>query len=352
MQHASLSASIVKHHLIRAGFAAFAATRLHRLAAPLTRGLGAILTFHRVQPLEARDFSPNGSLEITPAFLHALLGHVRELGYEIIPLSAVLPRLHRQSQKPFVALTFDDGYRDTLEHALPILERHAAPFTVYVTTGFADRTARLWWVELETAIRHSTTLTWIDDEKETRIDVRTVSDKRAAFERLMPALRRMPNDRRLAVIAELAKATTMKGPILTDHLCMSWPEIQRLAAHPLITLGGHTQSHANLAQLDPETLRTELDGSRALLEERLDRPITHFAYPYGGSQAAGAREFEAARTAGFKTAVTTRPGVLFPRHAKRALALPRLSVNGLHQSRSAIEVLLSGAATMLWLGRD
>src|SRR5436305_2147582 len=143
----------LREKVISAGFALFGATGMHRLAAPLTRGLGAILMFHHVRPWVARDFAPNRLLEITPHFLDATLALVKARGFEIIGLDTALQRIAAPGERPFVVLTFDDGYRDNVEHALPVLENHAAPFTMFVTSGFADRTARLWWIELEDAIR-------------------------------------------------------------------------------------------------------------------------------------------------------------------------------------------------------
>jgi len=77
---------------------------------------------------------------------------------------------------------------------------------------------------------------------------------------------------------------------------------------------------------------------------------THLAYPVGDRSAAGPREFRIAEELGFKTAVTTRPGVVFRRHAEHLTALPRISLNGNFQSPRYAKVLISGAATGLWNG--
>ncbi|HYA74050.1 MAG TPA: polysaccharide deacetylase, partial [Roseiarcus sp.] len=84
------------------------------------------------------------------------------------------------------------------------------------------------------------------------------------------------------------------------------------------------------------------------LEGRLGLSVRSFAYPVGDPTSAGPREFELARQVGFATAVTTRPGMLFPGHAKHLTALPRVSVNGLWQNAAALEALLSGAPFALW----
>ena len=90
--------------------------------------------------------------------------------------------------------------------------------------------------------------------------------------------------------------------------------------------------------------------SRARIEEALQRPVLHLAYPYGDRSAAGPREFALARAAGFKTAVTTRPGMLFRENADHLTALPRVSLNGNYQDERILPVLTSGAATAMWNG--
>ncbi|MGL5136902.1 MAG: polysaccharide deacetylase family protein, partial [Beijerinckiaceae bacterium] len=117
---------------------------------------------------------------------------------------------------------------------------------------------------------------------------------------------------------------------------------------PLCTVGAHTVSHPLLARMDADAARREVHLSRVFLEERLGRPVRHLSYPVGDASAAGEREFALASTLGFATAVTTRPGVLFAGHADHLHALPRVSVNGLYQNLADFDVLLSGAAFMLF----
>jgi peptidoglycan/xylan/chitin deacetylase (PgdA/CDA1 family) len=76
----------------------------------------------------------------------------------------------------------------------------------------------------------------------------------------------------------------------------------------------------------------------------------HLSYPVGDRSSAGPREFALAAELGFKTAVTTRPGVLFPEHSAHLTALPRISLNGEYQQLRYVRVLLSGAATAMWNG--
>jgi peptidoglycan/xylan/chitin deacetylase (PgdA/CDA1 family) len=133
-------------------------------------------------------------------------------------------------------------------------------------------------------------------------------------------------------------------------LCMSWDELRTFAGDPLVAIGAHTISHCNLAQQSEATAREEMTISRTRIEEGLQRDVLHFAYPYGNRLAAGAREFALAAATGFKIALTTRPGMIFPESADHLTALPRVSLNGNYQERRILPVLTSGAATAMWNG--
>jgi peptidoglycan/xylan/chitin deacetylase (PgdA/CDA1 family) len=131
---------------------------------------------------------------------------------------------------------------------------------------------------------------------------------------------------------------------------MTWPEIAELAVDPLVTVGAHTVDHVILAKVAESVVRAELLNSRSVIEAALGVAPRHFAYPVGDATSAGPREFRIAAELGYKTAVTTRPGVIFPQHAGHLLALPRVSLNGEFQQPRYARVLVSGAATGLWNG--
>jgi peptidoglycan/xylan/chitin deacetylase (PgdA/CDA1 family) len=330
----------------------FRASRLHRLAGGFFRGRGAILTFHRIRPAENLPFAPNALLEITPQFLDCVLTRLRDNGFVIVSLDEAAARLlddrAETSDAPFAALTFDDGFRDIVAHGLPVLERHRAPFTCYVASAFADRTARLWWVELEEAIRRLDRIELDFDGARLSLPARSDDEKSAAFERLYFLLRQSGHEGLLRKVARLVEAAGIESRALVDALCLDWSELRALAAHPLATIGAHTLTHPRLALLPEDEAVAEIAGGRDRLERELDRPCRHFAYPYGDALSAGPREFAHARRLGFATAVTTRPGMIFPDHAAHAAALPRLSVNGLWQDAASFDALLSGAPFALW----
>ena len=265
----------IRNTLIAAGFAGFRASGLHRLARALTRGRGLILTFHRVRPAEpeAGAYAPNRGLEITPLFLSLVIDVVTREGFELVSLDEAGRRLVEHDGRRFAALTFDDGYRDTLDVALPILELRRAPFTVYCAPAFIEGGARLWWLELEEAIRRLETV----EIGTVRLSARTPAEKSAAFNKIYWLLRRLPEGDLLKTVGSLARRAGVESEALRDGLFMGWSEVVRLSRHPLATVGAHGLTHRRLAHCSAPEARTEMAGSKDALEARLGIEVRHFA---------------------------------------------------------------------------
>src|ERR1700716_3909136 len=180
----------LKHRLFVAGFGAIAAIGADRWLRFLARGRGVILMFHHVRPWRPREFAPNRLLEITPEFLDVVLTELRREGFDIVPLDAVPDRLRPGPRgRPFAALTFDDGYRDNVEHAWPVLRRHNAPWTLFVTTDFVDGHGRLWWLELEEAIARLERVVLSRNGEVLDLPSHTTSEKEGTFEAVYQQLR-------------------------------------------------------------------------------------------------------------------------------------------------------------------
>jgi peptidoglycan/xylan/chitin deacetylase (PgdA/CDA1 family) len=331
--------SLMKHQLISAGLTALQTSGLTRVAARWTRGLGAILMFHHVRPKSYRSFNPFDGLEITPEFLEAVILHLKGKGYDIIPMSAVKQRLLAPDpSKPFAVLTFDDGYRDNVEHALPILKKYHAPFTIYVTTGFADGVSPLWWLDMADAVASGATMR-VGDQV---FAAKTKTERFAAHTALYQLYLRQPGLKQAGFVQDILTQCGITEGNWTKELCLDWEALRSLSQEPLCTIGAHTLTHPLLAKMPAEVARDEMARSKTILEERLGVAIHHMAYPVGDPTAAGEREFTMAAEIGYETSVTTRPGVLVADHAALSQSLPRLSVNGLHQTIPAFDALLSG----------
>jgi peptidoglycan/xylan/chitin deacetylase (PgdA/CDA1 family) len=337
-----------RHRLLQAGFELVSATRADRWLAPAARGLGVILTFHHVSPEPPAPFAPNRILTITPDFLDLTLTSLRARGYSLVPLDAVPDRLaHPDPDAPFAVLTFDDGYRDNVEHAVPVLRRHGAPWTLFVTTDFADQRGRLWWIELERAIARLDRVR-IGGPDPLDLPARDADEKNAAFDAVYRALRGGPEARLLAIIADLCRQAGFADGGVAGELCLDWDALRALGRDPAVTIGAHTRTHPMLAKHPAAVARREVAEARDRIVAELGRPVRHLSFPVGDPTSAAAREFAMARELGFATAVTTRPGHLFAAHCAHLQALPRVSINGAYQSRAALAGLLSGVPFLAW----
>jgi peptidoglycan/xylan/chitin deacetylase (PgdA/CDA1 family) len=330
--------------LIKAALSAMHYARADAMLAPLTAGTGVIFTLHHVQPEPPQAFEPNRILKITPQFLEAVLIEVQSAGFDVISLDDVPARLAGgPSQRPFACFTFDDGYRDNRDYALPIFRKLNLPFTIFVPADFPSGKADLWWLVLEETIRKASVIQVTLNGAGRRFECATVQAKENAFHEIYWSLRDMQEDQARALVASLALKHGVDGRALADRLLLTWDEIREMAADPLVTFGAHTNGHYALAKMPEVCARTEITESVAALERQLGRPCRHFSFPYGDPTAAGEREFRLAAEAGIQTAVTTRKGLIHTRHKNRLTALPRLSLNGDYQDTRFVKVLMSGA---------
>ena len=342
----------LKHTIIRGGLESLYFSGAHIALRPFVGGVGAILTLHHVRPPRPDRFQPNRLLEVSPGFLTRVIKALRRSDLDLVSLDEMHRRMvEGDFSRRSACLTFDDGYRDTLQWAYPILKEAGVPFAIYIPTSFPDRLGELWWLVLEAVIARNDRIGLVIGGRDRKFDCRTVAEKRALFDELYWWLRSRPMEAELReAVRNLAAFYHVDIAAFCSELCMSWRELAELATDPLVTIGAHTVTHPTLAKLTKDNVRSEMDLSRSVIEAALAVRPQHLSYPFGDRTSAGAREFEIAAELGFKTAVTTRPGVLFPEHAQRLMALPRISLNGDYQRIRYVRVLLSGAATAMWNG--
>ena len=342
----------LKTTMIRGGLETLYFSGANVLMRPFVSGVGVILTLHHVRPQRPERFQPNRLLEITPEFLERVMAYLRGQELDIVSLDEVYRRLvDGDFARRFVCITLDDGYRDTLQWTYPILKRYDAPFAVYIPTSFPDRLGELWWLALEAVVARNDRVTLLLDGAKQGFECDTVAAKRNLFDQLYWYVRSLPTEEQLRTfVRDLSGRYHVDIMEFCNELCMNWTELTTLASDPLVTIGAHTVNHVMLAKVPERMARSEMAMSRSVIEASLGRRPDHLSYPVGDRTSAGPREFRIAGELGFKTDVTTRPGVLFPEHRDHLMALPRISLNGEYQQLRFVRVLLSGAATAMWNG--
>ena len=301
-----------------------AKTFIYRATASLARslygGAGSILAFHRVVDDPPRRRSGYcRTLETSTSELDRLVRRLRTRGYAIVPLDEALASLERRASRGrFAVLTFDDGYADWATHVHPLLSSLRVPFTLYVATGYPDRTIVPWGFMLERLLATIDELRIELDGRDERFKLVHDDERERTFQRLIAVLEGSDAAASRALGARLFG----EEAIATQDIAIRWEQLAQIAADPLVTVGAHTASHPVLSKMPEEAAAAEMRASKELLEKRIRTPVLHFAYPFGGRDHAGAREFRLAAECGFASAVTTRLGNIFP-ESDRA-ALPRI----------------------------
>lgn len=317
------------------------------------RGCGSILMLHRVVRDMPEGFAPNRHLMVTARFLDELLSQLKHSIFEFTSMDEAAARMARAAaggprERPFLAVTLDDGYRDNRENAVPVFRKHGVPYCIYVAPGLVEGKATLWWEDVEHIIA-SRDLIHLDlPAGRTAVELASAKQKERAFEDIVGWLTgRLDEHEQRRQVSGLCWMYGIDAEAHRAASIMTWDEIRALSRDPLCTIGAHTIHHYAVARLSEKEARREIAESARLIEAETGRLPAHFAYPYGYPAAAGARDFALAREAGFTTAVTTRHGVCYPEHAEHLHALPRISLNGNFQRYRYVKTLVSGATTRL-----
>jgi peptidoglycan/xylan/chitin deacetylase (PgdA/CDA1 family) len=336
---------LLKYSVIRAGLDAISLLQIDRLM-PSAAQNGLIFTLHHVRPaVQGQKFTPNAILSVTPEFLEATIQQVLEAG--MVPVHVhELPELLRDNSenKRYVCFTLDDGYRNNAEYAAPVFRRYNIPYTIYITSGFAERKAILWWEVIEQVLRENTSLSFDFGAGMQTMPLKTSLQKKAAFARFARYVDNSNEDEAVSRIAELALCCGIDPMRITRDLTMDITELQALQQRDngLVHFGAHTVSHINLSRVDAMRMKQEIEASAQWLQTNLGRTPLSLAYPYGWKTAVSQKTFSVARESGFTVAVTTQPGMLNAAVLQHPQSFPRVSLNGYFQKKRYIRALISG----------
>jgi peptidoglycan/xylan/chitin deacetylase (PgdA/CDA1 family) len=307
-----------------------ATTAAARAARGKRRRWPVILMYHRV----ASPGLDPWDLSVSPAHFDDQLAVLRASGRPVVRLEELVRGLEDgMDVTGSVVVSFDDGYADNVEHALPALERHEIPATFFVTTGTVGSDREMWWDELERLVltpgqlptsldcRITGEQVHVDLAPETA-DERGLVDadwrawdfgptgRKALFLDLWRRIGAVDQTERLAVLDQLATWAGVATGARASHRMMDLDELGTLASSGLTDIGSHTVTHPDMRALSADQLDAELRQSRAALEEWSRRAVRSFAFPTGfHSDAARA----AVRQAGYDVAVSTEAKAVPPK---------------------------------------
>jgi peptidoglycan/xylan/chitin deacetylase (PgdA/CDA1 family) len=263
-----------------------------------------VLHYHRVAPVPDALFPDYLDPQVFDAHL-ALL----KSAFNPLPLTEALERLARRSLPPrAVAITFDDGYADNHDVALPILQRHKVCATFYVATAYLQGGNMFNDTVIE-ALRKAPDELDLRDMGLGEYRLVSVQERRAAIEAVIAAIKyQPPSERRALADALYGRCVRRQQPSL-----MMNPQQVRALATAGMEIGAHTVTHPILLRLDADAARTEIAQSRDDLQSIIGSPVTTFAYPNGKPGVDyGVEHAAAARAAGYRHALTTSWGCITP----------------------------------------
>lgn len=205
--------------------------------------------------------------------------------YKVTDLASLVNEIPRNG----IAISFDDGYIDNYTVARPLLEKYDMPATFFITNGSVGKQTEFWWDELEHIFEN-------DPVKHLQ-----------AWEQLFPLTYQQQQE---------ALGAMRRHPPRPEYMCMNMEQVQRMAQHPLFTIGAHTVNHVALAHQQPEVQKEEIMNNVQWLKQATGKTPRLLAYPYGNYNE---ETINIARKENFDAAFTTDPQPITKRSGRHQL---------------------------------
>jgi peptidoglycan/xylan/chitin deacetylase (PgdA/CDA1 family) len=234
--------------------------------------------------------------------------------YRLVTLDELCHELESPSQVgPAVAVTFDDGYRDLYTYAFPILRQYRIPATVFLIVESVESSCAPWYDRVFVALRvFPSDRIELELDAPVRFDLASTLGRMRAAEKIVSWLRKQPDAHRRQFCAALEKRVRISEHELRGRM-LDWGQIREMQREG-ISFGSHTLSHPVISRLDAAAAEHEISESKRVLEEKLQGPVRHFAFPFGQPADCGTSAQALLARCGYRSASTTiwgvnRPGV-------------------------------------------
>ena len=261
----------------------------------------SILTYHSV--LEKDDPLCPGSISVND--FSRLIVFLSE-NFNVIPLDEAVDLL-KTGKLPAraVSLTFDDGYANNYDIALPVLQKYKVPATVFIATGFLD--GGIMWNDsiIEVFRRYKPDKVNLNEISLGEYVLASSSDRYNATQKVISLLKYLEPEKRMQKVRELTEFCKVNLP---DNLMMTSEQVIKMSEAG-ITIGGHTINHPILSKIDDKHAWSEIVGGKNKLETLIKSRVNLFAYPNGKLDVDyDSRHVKMLSEAGFKAAVSTEWG--------------------------------------------
>jgi peptidoglycan/xylan/chitin deacetylase (PgdA/CDA1 family) len=272
----------------------------------------AILRYHAIVDPE-NNYYASPSIGISPKIFEAQLRYFAEKN-NIVSLDKVAQCL--ADGQPFppraVVLTFDDGYRDNYL-AYRIMKKYGATGTFYIAAGCIDAGEPLWLFEVIYLLKKTKAINItiaVDDFDET-FPLENATARLVAARKITAIIKSNDLKFREKVRDQIRDQTRDVEDYLEKaaQVMLTWEQVRELSANGM-NIGGHTVTHLNLPNADPNDAASEINNCKILIEEKIGKQVDHFSYPNGGDYDYYNNVIkEYVKQAGYKTATTSNNGL-------------------------------------------
>lgn len=297
------------------------------------RGRAVVLTYHRVLPKErsAESFSTD-AIVVSPETFQRQMQLLRRL---FTPLSAdqFAQALATGNMPPNACVvTFDDGWYDNLDYALPILRETSVPAVLFVATDYIGTDKCFWQERLSRALSAARRIPDRSGPLFAEIGASHVLDpsltpaqSKLAIRAIIDRYKAQPQaeiDALVLKVEELLRSANVTTDSQHPDRFLTWEQVQALDASGLVAIGSHCCTHTPLTKLDANAVHAELQRSREVIRERIGVDPSDLAYPNGDHDAQIAK---AVAANGYRCAYTTNRGLVDP--SADAFRLRRINIH-------------------------
>jgi len=270
----------------------------------------SVLTYHRFPSSSGNDFFDDEVVDVTPECFErqivSLQKHFTLVGsHELCAFAAGGPLPPNA-----VAITFDDGYLDNYEIALPILKRHGAKAVFFLSTGCIGERRMYWWDRVAYIVKRT-------PQSKLKLNYPFpvefgLANRPVALERILRLMKTHPGLDLERFLDELAHAAEVAWSqkierSFAEQLLMTWDHVRELRRAGM-DVESHTRTHRVLDTLPPADLEDELAGSRADLEREVGVRARALAYPVGNALGKNSPIRAAMLQAGYEIGLSSNTG--------------------------------------------
>ncbi|GEM_PF-1033200 len=256
-----------------------------------------ILKYFRIKHIRQNGIHAIYSHNPTRSLFEGLVQWQKAQGYHFLSAEEVLEIIKGNIPTPPKAVwwSFDDGWLGNIENVLPVAEKYEVPITIFICTeAVEDRV--YWWTKIR-KYRHLLPTKYHD----------------------LNVIKTLSEDERQDIISQLDKQVTYQD---SDKQAVNIEQLQMLAAHSLVSIGGHTHRHVMTPNCTKQQLEDEIKTSTEKLQKWLNQPLKIFAYPNGDFNG---QEMELLKKYGYEAAFTTQRQIILPQ-TQNPFYLPRFGI--------------------------